>query len=312
MNCPRCSSLLDEDDARFCPYCGASLAEPSAPAASTAAASALPAADPSSAGEAAGPVAAPADALPRCARHPDRTTRQTCPRCGTFTCGECTRVTRTGDPICASCYERTGGGTQPIPWEQRSERGLLGGYIKTTAEVMLGPAELFSRSAPTTGRWWDPISYALLSGLIATLGYGALAFFTVAPDLDRLFGEKLDSAAGVAAFAVAGLAFLAFQAATLFIGSGLEHLMLMLVGARPRSYEATLRGYCYSYAPTFLMVLPVVGAWAFLLWQIVCRVLAYRGLHETTGGRATAAVLLPWAACCTLNVAIFAAISALR
>lgn len=300
MNCPRCATPLEEDDARFCPCCGESLGAPAA---------GLPAAAP------AAPEPEPEpeqhSALPHCARHPERPTRQTCPRCGTFACGECLRVTRAGDPICVGCFERTGGGAEPLPWEQRSERGLATSYFKTTAAVLLSPSETFSRASPATGRWWDPISYALLAGVVAILAYAALAVAALVPDLSKLFEGKLDDATGALAFGVGGLVSLALFGAMLFVGSGLEHLMLMLVGARPRSYEATLRGYCFSFAPVFLVLLPVVGGWIFFVWQIVCRVLAYRGLHETTGGRAVSAVLLPWVACCTFSTLLVGALSSL-
>jgi len=35
------------------------------------------------------------------------------------------------------------------------------------------------------------------------------------------------------------------------------------------------------------------GGQIYPIWQIVCRIFAYKDLHRTSGGRAAAAVLLP-------------------
>jgi hypothetical protein len=78
-----------------------------------------------------------------------------------------------------------------------------------------------------------------------------------------------------------------------FAWGGIEHLMLRLFGATPRSYEATVRICCYSHAPMIVGLIPVCGAYVFPVWQLVLRILGFRAVHRTTGGKATAAVMVP-------------------
>ncbi len=280
MDCPHCQAALEDEPGSFCAACGGALRSvPSEPA---------PA------------VPLVCSEAPRCTVHSDRPTRQVCGRCGLFACGECLRVSRTGAAICAACVERTNEGAVAIPWEDRSGTGVLVGYLKTTAAVMLSPGKTFREAPTATGRWWDPISYALLSWLLSLLAGGALILASMEPWLSgKLKGSDLPfPASQTLLFTALGLVF--FPAAflgMLFVLSGVEHLCLKLVGVQTRGLEATLRAYCYSYAPVFLAVAPVVENTLFFVWQLVCRGYAYRGLRETTGGKAALGMLLPWGLC---------------
>lgn len=282
MDCPHCQAALEDEPGSFCAACGGALRSvPSEPAPAV-------------------PLAL--SEAPRCAVHSHRPTRQVCGRCGLFACGECLRVSRAGAAICATCAERTNEGAVPIPWEDRAGSGFLVAYLKTTAAVMLRPGKTFREAPPATGRWWDPISYALLSWLLPVLGWAALTLSSMAPLLTgKLKSADLPFAAGhlLSATVVALALYPVVLLGTLFVLSGVEHLCLKLVGVQTRVFETTLRAYCYSYAPAFLVLAPVVGSLLLFVWGLVCRGNAYRGLHETTGGKAALGMLLPWGLCCT-------------
>ncbi|MGI5864080.1 MAG: YIP1 family protein [Myxococcales bacterium] len=323
MLCPHCHSAVEEAFLSFCPSCGGILeSTPVEPArAPRFAESEAPHADldspladferPSAGSVAAAAPLAGFDA-PRCAVHPDRPTRQVCSRCGAFACGDCLRISRTGAAICVACVERTNDGAVPVPWEDRDRAGLVSAFLQTTAAILLSPGKTFREMPPTTGRWWGPLSFALVSLAIPFLV--AVVFFFVGAD--DVLGRASQVASRRPDLPVAALAILmalgfASYLAIIFVLAGVEHLCLKLVGVQTRGYEATLRGHCYSYAPAFVTVFPIVGGMAFFVWQLICRGFAYRGLHDATGGQAALAVLLPWGLCCAGNVLLFLLLSAL-
>jgi len=93
-------------------------------------------------------------------------------------------------------------------------------------------------------------------------------------------------------------------ALAIFVSAGLTHLCLMMVGGANRAFETTFRVIAYAYGGASLLeVVPFCGgliAWVVLIvWEIFGMIEA----HETSGGKATAGVLLPLVVCCTLCVA---------
>jgi hypothetical protein len=204
-----------------------------------------------------------------------------------------------------------------VPWEQRSKIGLFQGYWQTSKAVMFSPGESFERLAPETGRWWDPLSYAIVSSYLGISGIfmfylfiGGLAAIAARMDKSPMKIGASEGTLIVVIVAAALLGFLLFvpiaSLMTVFIWGGIEHLTLKLVGVNTRGFEATLRGSCYAQAPMVIGVIPMCGSYVYPVWQIVCKIFAYRGVHKTSGGKATAAVLLPVALCCGGGIALWA------
>jgi hypothetical protein len=295
MNCPRCASPIEDPQALFCPVCGASVtAPPPAPAAAP-------------------PAADKGVGTAHCAIHPDKPAADICGRCGAFACSACLVISEDGTGICQACYEREGGAAVPFPWEQRQELGFFPAYWQTTKKVMFQPATAFDRMVATTGKWWDPISYSILSWYFAVSG--TLVMYSLifgAMGVAGMFGKgsgksELSAAAGVGIGVGVFVAYLVaipiFGTAFAFAAAGVEHLALKLVKVETRAFEATLRTYCFAQAPMFWGVVPYCGAYVHPIWHIVCRILGYKSVHKTTGGKAAAGVLIPVGVCgCTVGL----------
>jgi hypothetical protein len=284
MLCPRCQSQLDERAGKFCPFCGASL--PREPVASA-------------------PVEAIALDAP-CPRHPAEKATELCDRCGAFACRLCSTRTPSGRVLCNDCLAREEPARWSVPWERRSELGFFRAYWETVKEVLLKPSESLGRLDPAAGRWSDPLSFAMLSSLVGCSGIALLAWLGFLAALVGGGGKSV-LGGGLAAAGFVLLAALAGAVIGAFVIGGIEHLALTILGAKTRGFEATLRVCCYSYAPMILGLVPVCGAYAYPVWQVVCRILGYRGVHRTSGGIASAAVLLPTCFCCVGGIALYAA-----
>lgn len=300
MNCPRCASPLEDPQARFCPTCGASVEAPA------------PAPQPEAA-----PATGPSTNGAHCAVHPERAAADICSRCGAFACRECLIIGADGTGVCSACYARQGE-TGPLPWEDRKERGvgMWKAYWQTVKLLMFQPNTAFDRVQPETGKWWDPLSFSMLSHLVGLSGTMVLyALIGGVAGVVALVTSKSDSAGPSVAVAVGiVLGILALFAVAVplsavlnvFIGSGIVHVAALLVGVKPRGFEATVRAFSYGQAPMFWGVVPVCGVYVYPIWQIVCVIFGIKGLHRTTGGKASAAVLLPVGLCCGLYAAFYA------
>lgn len=83
------------------------------------------------------------------------------------------------------------------------------------------------------------------------------------------------------------------------IMSGLFHLFLMLVGGANRPFETTLRVYAYTAGTTAIFyIVPFCGGFISLIWSLVVWIIGISRAHETSAGKAAAAVLLPFFICC--------------
>jgi len=136
--------------------------------------------------------------------------------------------------------------------------------------------------------------------LYLLIGAGA-AFFGRAELFKEFHGAAtLGIGVGVVLGVVIGLA-VALTFATLarvYIGAGIDHLSLMLLGAARGGFEATFRSYCYAMSPGIFGLIPGCGSYVFEIWRLVLSIFAYRSVHKTTGARATVAVLIPVGLCC--------------
>lgn len=186
-----------------------------------------------------------------------------------------------------------------LPWEHRAELGTVPAFLETAKLVLLQPAAAFSRMK-TEGGMSDPLIYALIGGcfgwfcyLLIMLVVQSVGFMTGRNNpFEHVFG------AGI------GLVFCfllipVFVIVSVFIGSIILHLCLMLVGGARRSFEATLRVVCFSFGSTNpLLIVPFCGGAIAWIWGIVAECIGLARAHETETGRAVLAVFLPWVICC--------------
>ena len=88
---------------------------------------------------------------------------------------------------------------------------------------------------------------------------------------------------------------------TVFIGAGILHLCLMMVGAMAKSelgFEGTLKVYVYATVSWLALVIPFAGSFVGTLWHMVLLVIGFSKAHRTGQGRSAVAVLIPAIVCC--------------
>ncbi len=185
-----------------------------------------------------------------------------------------------------------------LPWDRRQELGFFVAFFETLKLVLLNPSVAFANMKPEGGLV-DPLIYAVIGGSLGWVFYFIFSLFI--GSLGAL-GDH-NALGGLLGFGFGGIFalifFPIFLTLGLFIGAGIVHLCLMLVGGAKRSYETTLRVLCYSVGSTYpLMIVPACGGAIAGIWCLVVECVGLAKAHETTTGKAVLAVFLPIIVCC--------------
>lgn len=209
----------------------------------------------------------------------------------------------------------------PHAWDNRDRVGLASAFVETTRQVLTAPTAFFRRM-PVTGGVGSPLLYAVIAGwigLAAAALYQAIWVSIVGPaslpfglDSSELSSALawMESWAGLLSQVIFGGISVVIS---VFVASGILHLMLLLLGGARRGFEATFRAVCFAQAPTLLMLIPLFlipgCGLVVVVWSLALYVIGLAQAHQIGYGQSLAAVLLPMLAlccCCAGLAATFA------
>lgn len=185
-----------------------------------------------------------------------------------------------------------------LPWDRRQELGLFNAFVETLKLVLMNPSVAFAQMK-TEGGVAEPLIYAVIGGSVGFVVY--FLFSMVFSSLGMM--SHRNPIAGLMGFGLGAIFMVlfvpVFLALGLFIGSGILHLCLMLVGGAKRSYEATFRVICFAAGSAYpLMIVPICGGLISGIWCLVLECIGLTKAHDTSTGKAVLAVLLPLVVCC--------------
>ena len=208
-------------------------------------------------------------------------------------------------------------GPQGNPWERRDTLGFGSAFIETIKLFVTSPAEAFAQTK-RSGDYASPLIFAVMVGWIGiaiSQIWGMLFNASMFSMFPGEMGDQMGAMAATSIGAFIGTVILApvFVAIGLFIWAGLLHLCLMLVGGLSEStsgFEGTFRVVSYVTVAQFANIIPIAGGLIALVWSIILGVIGLTDLHRTTQGKATAAILIPFALCCVCLMAFGAMMAA--
>jgi hypothetical protein len=197
----------------------------------------------------------------------------------------------------------SGGRTGP-PWEQSGP--AVQRFIDTAKGALLETEKAFANMR-RDGGLGNPLVYYLIGGLIAVLAQAIWNGIGFNP-MSSWGGMGGYAGAGLISGLVMGACFVILG---VFIGSGIIHLMLMLLGGQNFPFETTFRTVCYangSAAP--IGAVPICGGLIQALWGLYALIIGLSKTQEISTGKAAAAVLIPVLVCCVLGMLFFGALAA--
>lgn len=217
-------------------------------------------------------------------------------------------------------------------WERRKEIGFFSALIATAKEVLLSPDATFANMR-RTGGFGGPFAYyiipqaitGVIMSVIMAVMFGVIMAGaqagTHSPQEEKLmalFGGF--GAVGIGLFYL--LAFIVMVPISLFVGTGILHLLLKLWGARNAPFETTFRVVAYAWGSVGLLMFPLqilgmipcigmlfgLAAFAVSIWGLVIAIKGLSTTHEAPVGRVIGAVLTPVIVCCCIYVLIMVAV----
>ncbi len=174
----------------------------------------------------------------------------------------------------------------------------------TVKDVLFNPS-VFFKKMPVTGGLTDPLLFAMIIGTAGLLFLSVWHVLLHDPMQSFVTPEMSEAGRGISSNVASplGTVMMPFLLIIwLLIVSGMLHLFLMIVGGAKAGFEATFRVVSYSVSPFLFMIIPYCGVLITPLWALSLFMIGIRDAHETTGGKATAAVLFPFLFCCVMMV----------
>ena len=173
------------------------------------------------------------------------------------------------------------------PWE--GEEGFVGAFFKTTQEVLFSPTKFFKKVATGKG-YGSPFIFGMISGII---GFGVVLlwqwlFFS------GMVPHQIHSLIPYGLFLTFVIILIPFMIAfSIFVGSAITHLCLMIVGGNKRGFQATFRAISYSYSARLFDIVPVIGSFIGSIYMLILIIIGVREGHDISTGKAVLAVFLP-------------------
>jgi hypothetical protein len=205
----------------------------------------------------------------------------------------------------------SGGG---LPWEHREQLGMFKAYCDTVSMVLTKPNEAFAMMK-TEGDMTGPMLFALIGG---SAGLIVCFLLQIALQSIGVMGSGRNAIADMFGMGIGIFLFIVLVPVLIivgmFLGSGILHLCLMIVGGAKKPFETTFRVVCFSSGSTYLLaMIPFCGGMIAGVWNIVLECIGLARAHETDTGKAVLAVLLPIIVCCggAMLLAILGGFSAL-
>ncbi|MCX8116803.1 MAG: YIP1 family protein [Desulfobacterota bacterium] len=173
------------------------------------------------------------------------------------------------------------------PWE--SGEGFLWAYLRTTREALFSPTAFFKKVSSGEG-YWSPLIYGIICGVIG-VGLSMVIqwfFFSalIPPQLQAFIPFNL-----LLGLSLIGIPLMV--GSSIFIGSAITHLCLIIVGGNRKGFQTTFRVISYSYCGQLFNVVPFIGNLIASVYMIVLIIIGVREGHRITTGKAAFAVLLP-------------------
>jgi len=202
-------------------------------------------------------------------------------------------------------------GTVEPAWERRAALGFFPALIETLRQVLLEPGATFS-VMKREGGISSPLIYWLIMGTATgivvklynfALIHGGQSYLPASfPGVPSAEWATIKSQLAAQTPVNLILSLLLTPVGVLigaFIGSGINHLCLMIVGGANKPFEVTFRALAYAVgSSSLLLLLPGCGGLIYIVWALVVSIIALQRAHECATWKAALGVLLPVLVCC--------------
>lgn len=210
----------------------------------------------------------------------------------------------------------------PVPWEERSQRGLVAAFIETWKMVTTRTEAFWSRLRPD-GSLGDGLLYGWMISAVNTVISLPLQLLSLRinreqleqalasakdlpPQVSGMFRQAIEFMLGKG-LPLLFLGQLILYPVLLIVGAALVHLSCLIFGVAKNGFNATVRVVGYSQSPyifswltVVIGLVPLVGSQmttlvslALTIYWMVLLIWGLARVQDSTTGRAVAAILVP-------------------
>jgi hypothetical protein len=220
-------------------------------------------------------------------------------------------MTETGEPLLPPGPPESAG-PQGNPWERRATLGFAEGFIQSLKLFATAPTEAFAQTLKR-GDFGSPLLFAILVGWIG-IAVGQIWEVLMGASVLSMMPAEVRSyvpfvPGSTLSFLVSVIFAPVYIIIGLFIWSAIMHLCLVIVGGLGKSaagFEGTFRVVSYATVAQLANLIPVLGGPLSIVWSMVLAIIGLQKLHDTSTGKAVAAVLIPFLLCCACIGAMIA------
>lgn len=239
---------------------------------------------------------------PHCAQEYYGNDQQGLPYPRSFTCVSCAQPLTLQQLSVSPKHEQARGALSEVsPWDERHSRGSLRAWWDTWKMILVKPGKFFRAFRGRSYKEaWLFSTIAMYIGLVPYLAMSSLFLWGVNTIIKAAPGGP------PAPFGPAQLTAILITYAVMAVvvppiapivngalWACLIHPVLWLLAPRRRSMGDTMQMTMYAMGPYALTAIPICGAWASGVWCLVALVQGVKEVHQTTGTRASIAVLWP-------------------
>ena len=222
----------------------------------------------------------------------------TCPQCG-FQQPETNECVKCG--VVISRYSSQKEPAQPVegkvneispeeryvPWE--SGEGFVSAFFKTTRDALFSSTRFFKKVGSGEG-YLPALIYGLICGIIGSgvalvwQWYIFSQWFPV-----KQFSDITSSIYMTLLIVLVPLTIIF----SLFLGSIVTHVCLIIVGGNKKGFQTTFRAISYAFSGNLFAIIPFIGSTIGGFYFLILTIIGLRESHATTTGKAVLAVFLP-------------------
>ncbi len=179
--------------------------------------------------------------------------------------------------------------TTNFPWPPRENESVLDAMADTWKDSVFHPTAFFRRMPREFDFGWV-LGYYVVIGVV-TAGITLFWQMVLGPTpLQRWWvQEGAEPGNPVVDFLLSPL----WLMLGLYLAAGIVHMFLLLVRGAKHGFGPSVRVFCFSAGPQMFAIVPWIGPAVGGIWSLVLTVIGLRETHETTTGKALAALLIP-------------------
>jgi hypothetical protein len=174
-----------------------------------------------------------------------------------------------------------------VPWE--SGEGFISAFLRTTWGALFSPTRFFKKVGNGEG-YWSAFIYGVISGIIGLGGTLLWQWFLFSQWFPvQKFSDLLYSVY----FVILTFAIPLMVAFSIYFGTAVTHLCLMIVGGNKKGFQKTFRVISYAFSGNLFGIIPFIGSTIGGIYILILTILGVREGHGISTGRAVLAVFLP-------------------